>query len=176
MRSYKLFAFTTCGTTHGSKSRQVVAAVAAAAAAAVAAAAVDDDDDDVDDSLYSTVFLFQNTPPGHVVVHVSATDRDGLDSNKLRYYVMEGDAEEEFTLDESSGILSVKTIPDREKTPSYSLKVSEGREYSQEGRLLISIARLFPPRARSADYHRYQHIGVIRSGPQYRLRIAYSIA
>lgn len=56
-------------------------------------------------------------------MHVSATDRDGLDTGKLRYYVMEGDPEEEFTLDEHSGILSVKTIPDRERTPNYSLKV-----------------------------------------------------
>lgn len=37
---------------------------------------------------------------------------------------MDGDPEEEFTLDEHSGILSVKTIPDREKTLSYNLKVS----------------------------------------------------
>lgn len=69
------------------------------------------------------VSLHQNTPPGHVVVHVAATDRDGLDTGKVRYYIMDGDPEEEFTLDEHSGIVSVKTIPDREKTLSYSLKV-----------------------------------------------------
>ncbi|XP_022692572.1 protocadherin Fat 4-like isoform X3 [Varroa jacobsoni] len=101
--------------------------------------------DDVNDN--SPVFdqaeyhveLDENTPPGHVVVHVSATDRDGLDAGKLRYYVMEGDPEEEFTLDEHSGILSVKTIPDRERTPNYSLKIVAIDSANNTGRATIHI-------------------------------------
>ncbi|UYV72309.1 hypothetical protein LAZ67_9002572 [Cordylochernes scorpioides] len=34
--------------------------------------------------------LNENSPPGHVVAHLTATDRDELDLNKLRYFVIDG--------------------------------------------------------------------------------------
>ncbi|OQR76891.1 protocadherin Fat 4-like [Tropilaelaps mercedesae] len=97
------------------------------------------DNSPVFDQAEYNIELDENTPPGHMVLHVSATDRDGLDAGKLRYYVMDGDPEEEFTLDEHSGIISVKTIPDREKTPNYSLKIVAIDSANNTGRATVHV-------------------------------------
>ncbi|EEC18238.1 cadherin-repeats domain-containing protein [Ixodes scapularis] len=69
------------------------------------------------------VELEENTPPGQTVTHLMAADRDGLDLGKIRYYIIDGNSGEEFSMDETSGIISVRLIPDREKTPAFMLKV-----------------------------------------------------
>ena len=69
------------------------------------------------------VELKENTPIGQVVTTVTATDKDSVDSGKLRYHVIEGNEDEVFDLEEKTGVISVKIIPDREKSPAYVLRV-----------------------------------------------------
>ncbi|CAL1272163.1 unnamed protein product [Larinioides sclopetarius] len=65
----------------------------------------------------------ENAPPGHVVVHLTALDKDELDMNKLRYFIIDGNSEQQFQIEESTGVLSVRSSPDREETPVFSLRV-----------------------------------------------------
>lgn len=65
----------------------------------------------------------ENTPIGQVVTTLNATDRDEVDNGKLRYYIVEGNEEEVFDMEEKTGVVSIKIIPDREKSPAYVLKV-----------------------------------------------------
>lgn len=69
------------------------------------------------------VDLKENTPIGHVVTRLTATDKDEIDRNKLRYHIVEGNEEEAFNMEEESGVISVKIVPDRERIPDYLLKV-----------------------------------------------------
>ncbi|GIY34023.1 protocadherin Fat 2 [Caerostris extrusa] len=63
----------------------------------------------------------ENAPPGHVVVHLTAMDKDELDMNKLRYFIIDGNSDQQFQIEESTGVLSVRVSPDREETPVFSL-------------------------------------------------------
>lgn len=69
------------------------------------------------------VELKENTPIGQVVTTVTASDKDSVDSGKLRYHVIEGNEDEVFDLEEKTGVISVKIIPDRERSPAYVLRV-----------------------------------------------------
>ena len=69
------------------------------------------------------VELKENTPIGQVVTTVTATDKDSVDSGKLRYHVIEGNEDEVFDLEEKTGVISVKIVPDRERSPAYVLRV-----------------------------------------------------
>lgn len=69
------------------------------------------------------VELKENTPIGQVVTTVTATDKDSVDTGKLRYHVIEGNEDEVFDLEEKTGVISVKIIPDRERSPAYVLRV-----------------------------------------------------
>ncbi|GFY64503.1 cadherin-related tumor suppressor [Trichonephila inaurata madagascariensis] len=62
----------------------------------------------------------ENAPPGHVVVHLTAMDKDELDMNKLRYFIIDGNSEQQFQIEESTGVLSVRSSPDREETPGFA--------------------------------------------------------
>ncbi|XP_053211715.1 protocadherin Fat 4-like isoform X1 [Panonychus citri] len=69
------------------------------------------------------VELKENTPIGHVVTTVSATDKDEIDRNKLRYHIVEGNEDEAFDMEEETGVITVKIVPDRERIPSYVLRM-----------------------------------------------------
>ncbi|XP_054156169.1 protocadherin Fat 4-like isoform X2 [Oppia nitens] len=69
------------------------------------------------------VELKENTPIGQVVTTLTATDKDEVDDGKLRYHVIEGNEDEMFDLEEKTGVMSVKIIPDRERSPAYVLRV-----------------------------------------------------
>lgn len=69
------------------------------------------------------VELKENTPIGHVVSILTATDKDDVDNGKLRYYIVDGNEDETFDMEEKTGIISNKLIPDREKIPAFVLKV-----------------------------------------------------
>ncbi|XP_074599101.1 protocadherin Fat 4-like [Brevipalpus obovatus] len=69
------------------------------------------------------VELRENLPIGHVVTRVAATDKDEIDRNELRYHIVEGNDDEGFDMEEESGVISVKIVPDRERIPSYVLRV-----------------------------------------------------
>lgn len=85
------------------------------------------------------VDLEENTPPGQTVTHLSAADRDGLDLGKIRYYIIEGNEGEDFSMDETTGIISVRIIPDREKTPDFMLKVLAVDSANNTGRANVQI-------------------------------------
>ncbi|KAG0424080.1 hypothetical protein HPB47_000170 [Ixodes persulcatus] len=85
------------------------------------------------------VELEENTPPGQTVTHLMAADRDGLDLGKIRYYIIDGNSGEEFSMDETSGIISVRLIPDREKTPAFMLKVLAVDSANNTGRASVHI-------------------------------------
>ncbi|XP_064457801.1 protocadherin Fat 3-like [Ornithodoros turicata] len=85
------------------------------------------------------VELEENTPPGQTVTHLTAMDRDGLDQGKIRYYILDGNGGEEFSMDETTGVISVRVIPDREKTPAYMLKVLAVDSANNTGRAGVHI-------------------------------------
>jgi hypothetical protein len=58
-----------------------------------------------------------------VVTSITATDKDEVDVGKLRYHVVEGNEDEVFDMEEKTGVISVKIVPDRERSPAYVLRV-----------------------------------------------------
>ncbi|XP_013791225.1 protein dachsous-like, partial [Limulus polyphemus] len=69
------------------------------------------------------VEIKENTRKGHVVKQLTASDGDELDDGKLRYFIVEGDPNGQFQVEENSGVLSVQVPPDREETSAFNLKV-----------------------------------------------------
>ncbi|KAK7485090.1 hypothetical protein BaRGS_00023630, partial [Batillaria attramentaria] len=64
----------------------------------------------------------EDSAVGHSVFTVAATDADtGLLHGTVRYSIVGGDAQGEFSIDTSTGLISVAKPLDREATPSYSL-------------------------------------------------------
>jgi len=81
------------------------------------------DNNPVFDKSDYVVELKENTPIGHVVTTVVATDKDELDKNELRYHIVDGNEDDVFAMEETTGVISVKIVPDRERVPAYLLKV-----------------------------------------------------
>ncbi|KAK2848764.1 hypothetical protein Q5P01_008598 [Channa striata] len=54
---------------------------------------------------------------------VTATDQDGPINNLLRYSIVSGDPQQQFSIHSRSGEITVQTALDREETPHYSLTV-----------------------------------------------------
>ncbi|KAI2804340.1 hypothetical protein BLOT_003322, partial [Blomia tropicalis] len=69
------------------------------------------------------VELKENTPIGHVVTTLTATDNDEIDDGKLKYFIVDGNKDQVFDMEVKTGVISVKDVPDREKSPAYVLKV-----------------------------------------------------
>ena len=69
------------------------------------------------------VELKENTPVGHVVTTLTATDNDEIDEGQLKYFIVDGNTEQVFDMEMKTGVISVKEVPDREKSPAYVLKV-----------------------------------------------------
>ncbi|KAF3694240.1 Protocadherin Fat 2 FAT tumor suppressor -like protein 2 Precursor [Channa argus] len=66
--------------------------------------------------------------PGSLVMKVTATDLDGPINNLLRYSIVSGDAQQQFSIHPRSGEITVQTALDREETPHYSLTVQAADE------------------------------------------------
>ncbi|XP_023209390.1 protocadherin Fat 4-like, partial [Centruroides sculpturatus] len=66
--------------------------------------------------------LKENSQAGHVVAQLTATDRDELDK-RLRYFIVDGNGGQDFRIEGSTGVLSVKVPPDRETIPKFMLRV-----------------------------------------------------
>ena len=69
------------------------------------------------------VQLRENTPVNTVVTKVNATDKDQLDQNQLRYYIVDGNEKQMFTMNENSGVISLISVPDREQMNYYQLRI-----------------------------------------------------
>ena len=69
------------------------------------------------------VQLRENTPANTVVTKVNATDKDQLDHNQLRYYIVDGNERQMFTMNENSGVISLLGVPDREQVNYYQLRL-----------------------------------------------------
>ena len=69
------------------------------------------------------VQLRENTQANTVVTRVNATDKDQLDHNKLRYYIVDGNERQMFTMNENSGVISLLAVPDREQMNYYQLRL-----------------------------------------------------
>jgi len=71
------------------------------------------------------VSLYENTTIGSDIQTVTATDPDNADSSfgKLIYSIISGDIDNKFTIDSSSGQISVNGELDRETTENYLLVI-----------------------------------------------------
>lgn len=70
------------------------------------------------------VDLRENSPIGHVISQLQATDSDELDAQKLKYFIAEGQPDRDvFEMEQKSGTISVKSEIDRERSASYLLRI-----------------------------------------------------
>jgi len=74
------------------------------------------------------VELRENSPVGHVISQLQASDLDELDAGRLRYFIADGLPSAElvratFEMEQKTGSISVRAEIDREKVPSYLLRV-----------------------------------------------------
>lgn len=69
------------------------------------------------------VQLKENTAIGTVVTKLTAVDIDELDRKALHYHIVAGNEEEVFAIEETTGEIAVRQVPDREKLPAYMLRV-----------------------------------------------------
>ncbi|KAM9741190.1 LOW QUALITY PROTEIN: protocadherin Fat 2 [Menidia menidia] len=74
--------------------------------------------------------ISEDLTPGHLVMKLTATDRDGPINNLLRYSIVSGDPLQQFNIHPRSGEISVRTALDREQIPHYSLTVQAADEGS----------------------------------------------
>ncbi|CAN9515218.1 unnamed protein product [Ophioblennius macclurei] len=70
----------------------------------------------------------EDLTPGSPVLKVTASDPDGPLNNLLRYSIVSGDLQQQFSIHPRSGQISVRTALDREETPHYSLTVQAADE------------------------------------------------
>ncbi|XP_033097614.1 protocadherin Fat 1-like isoform X2 [Anneissia japonica] len=77
-----------------------------------------------DEQFPSTFDVLENTPKGSTIVIVKARDRDPGFNGKLIYAISSGNEDFPFHLDHNTGVLSVLTPPDRERTGTYDLSVT----------------------------------------------------
>nr|XP_043896880.1 protocadherin Fat 2 [Solea senegalensis] len=75
-----------------------------------------------------TTEITEDLTPGSLVMKVTATDQDGPINNLLRYSIVSGDAQQQFTIHPRSGEITVRTAVDREEVPHYSLTVQAADE------------------------------------------------
>ncbi|KAM6977875.1 protocadherin Fat 2 [Aplochiton taeniatus] len=71
---------------------------------------------------YSAV-IAEDLTPGSLVMQVTASDRDGPVNSLIRYSILSGDPQQQFSVEPRSGEITVRTILDREEIPHYSLTV-----------------------------------------------------
>ncbi|XP_045885762.1 protocadherin Fat 2 [Micropterus dolomieu] len=76
---------------------------------------------------FSTEIL-EDLPPGSLVMKVTATDQDGPINNLVRYSIVSGDPQQQFSIHSRSGEITVRTALDREEIPHYSLTVQAADE------------------------------------------------
>lgn len=70
------------------------------------------------------VDLRENSPIGHVISQLQATDLDELDTQRLKYFIAEGQPDRDvFEMEQKSGTISVKSEIDRERSASYLLRI-----------------------------------------------------
>ncbi|XP_038151327.1 protocadherin Fat 2 [Cyprinodon tularosa] len=81
------------------------------------------------EGVYSTEIL-EDLTPGSVVMKVTAVDLDGPINNLLRYSIVSGDLQQQFSIHPRTGEISVHTSLDREEIPHYSLTVQAADEGS----------------------------------------------
>ncbi|KAM9376180.1 LOW QUALITY PROTEIN: protocadherin Fat 2 [Pholidichthys leucotaenia] len=76
---------------------------------------------------YSTE-ISEDLTPGSLVMRITATDEDGPVNNLLRYSIVSGDVQQQFSIHPRSGEITVRTALDREEIPHYSLTVRAADE------------------------------------------------
>lgn len=70
------------------------------------------------------VELRENSPIGHVISQLQASDLDELDHQRLRYFIADGQPERDvFEMEQKSGTISVRREVDREKAATYLLRI-----------------------------------------------------
>ncbi|XP_041845892.1 protocadherin Fat 2 [Melanotaenia boesemani] len=72
--------------------------------------------------------ISEDLTPGSLVMKVTATDQDGPINNLLRYSIVSGDLQQQFSIHPRSGEITVRTALDREEIPHYSLTVQAADE------------------------------------------------
>ncbi|XP_054886595.1 protocadherin Fat 2-like [Poeciliopsis prolifica] len=72
--------------------------------------------------------ILEDLTPGSLVMKVTASDLDGPINNLLRYSIVSGDQQQQFSIHPRSGEISVRTALDREEIPHYSLTVQAADE------------------------------------------------
>ncbi|XP_047440816.1 protocadherin Fat 2 [Mugil cephalus] len=80
--------------------------------------------------------ISEDLTPGSLVMKVTATDQDGPINSLLRYSIVSGDLQQQFSIHPRSGEITIRTALDREEIPHYSLTV----QAADEGRPPLSSA------------------------------------
>ena len=87
---------------------------------------------------------------GSSIGQVSASDTDtGLEHGTVRYSIVSGDAQQQFSIDQSTGDVKLVKSLDRETTVSYTLSIAAtddaaGASTANSGNCQIYIANLHP--------------------------------
>ncbi|KAK7921896.1 hypothetical protein WMY93_008798 [Mugilogobius chulae] len=90
---------------------------------------------------YSTE-VSEDISPGSLVMKVIATDADGPGNSLLRFSIVSGDSQQQFSIHPRTGDITVRTALDREQTPHYSLTVLAADEGSPplSSALLVTVS------------------------------------
>ncbi|XP_077984581.1 protocadherin Fat 4-like [Glandiceps talaboti] len=83
---------------------------------------INDNAPEFDPSSY-TDNIMENTPPGKEFLQVSATDPDEGLNGTVEFSIINGNYDNDFDIDEDSGVISIVNVIDRERRSQYSLTV-----------------------------------------------------
>uniref|UniRef100_A0A1A8UWT2 FAT tumor suppressor homolog 2 n=1 Tax=Nothobranchius furzeri TaxID=105023 RepID=A0A1A8UWT2_NOTFU len=72
--------------------------------------------------------ITEDLTPGSLVMKVTATDQDGPVNSRLRYSIVSGDVQQQFSIHPRNGEITIRTSLDREEIPHYSLTVQAADE------------------------------------------------
>uniref|UniRef100_T1IXK6 Cadherin domain-containing protein n=1 Tax=Strigamia maritima TaxID=126957 RepID=T1IXK6_STRMM len=81
----------------------------------------------------------ENSAAGTSVLRLSAVDVDDVDSGRLVYSIVEGNEEEYFSLDKTSGRLAVLKPCDREATAAFDLVVAVNDTANHTNRVVVFV-------------------------------------
>ena len=74
-------------------------------------------------SLYDGVSIDENSAIGTAISNVSATDKDGVSNKNIFYFILSNVHSDVFSVNSSTGLISVAGNIDRETTSSYTLTI-----------------------------------------------------
>lgn len=122
------------------------------------------------------VELRENSPIGHVIAQLQATDADELDEHRLRYFIAESQPERDvFEMEPRSGAISVRKNIDRERASSYLLRIMAIDQANNTGwtalRVEVADENDWPPTFANETFHMNCTEGPASLGQRVRLPV-----